>query len=126
MFEINRSSIVVKPRQPFLDWARSHDEDNEDLTLDNVRDDPTVYLIPDLWDNTEPNLVLEWCHSLVFDVELASWHTDPEAWPPDRDLRMFLEWFEVEFHSMCYDLCDDPIEPGDDDVPAGLGPATWH
>lgn len=126
MFEINRSSIVIKPRQPFLDWARSYDDASKELTLDNLRDDTSVYLIPELWDNTDSNLVLEWCYKVVFEAELASWYTDEAAWPRARDLKMFLEWFDVEFHSMCFDLCDEEIETADDDLPGPLGPVTWH
>ena len=119
MFEIDRSLMVVKPKQPFLDWARRLDDESEDLTLDHVRDDSLVYLIPQLWDNSDQQVVLEWCYAFVFEAELEAWHTDPEAWPQGRNLNMFLEWFEVEFHSLVFDLCDEPIrvikdEPVDD------------
>ncbi len=52
MFEIDRSLIVVKPKQPFLDWVQAVDYE-EGLTLEHVRDDPSAYLIPQLWDNDE-------------------------------------------------------------------------
>lgn len=26
------------------------------------------------------------------------------------DLKLFLEWFEVEFHSLVFDLCDNQIQ----------------
>jgi hypothetical protein len=31
-------------------------------------------------------------------------------WPQDRDLKMFLEWFDVEFHSLIFDLDPTPLE----------------
>ena len=34
MSEINRSLVMLKPKQPFLDWARTLDDEDKDLTLD--------------------------------------------------------------------------------------------
>lgn len=127
MFEINRSTIVVKPKQPLVDWVRSLDEKkNESITLDCARDDANVYLIPKLLEDSEQQIVLEWCYNFVFEEELASWYTYPEVWPPHRDLKMFLEWFEVEFHSGVFDLCDGSIETYDDDLPDLLTPTNGH
>lgn len=117
MFEIDRSLMVVRPKQPFLDWVQSVDYD-KDLTLELVRDEPTAYLIPQLWDDAEQAAILEWCYEEVFEAELESWYTDPDLWPQERDLKMFLDWFDVEFHSLVFDLCDTPIqaiEAGPDD-----------
>ena len=122
MREINRSLIVVKPKQPFLEWAQAVDY-MEGLTLEHMRDDdPSAYLIPELiYEDDQPE-ILKWCYEDVFEAELNSWYTDPALWPPRRDLKMFLEWFDIEFHSCVWDLCDDPIEivdygPEDDGEP---------
>jgi hypothetical protein len=109
MFEIDRSLMIVKPNQPFLDWVQSVDYE-EDLTLDFVREDSSAYLIPQLWENSEQAVILEWCYEVLFEAELDSWFTDPELWPQERDLKMFLEWFDVEFHSLVFDLGEVPIQ----------------
>jgi hypothetical protein len=122
---INRSLIIVRPTQPFLDWVQSVDYD-EQLTLEEVRHDPSAYLAPVIiYDNEQPAL-LEWCYEEVFEAELFSWYTDPALWPQNRDLKMFLEWFDVEFHSGVFDLCDEPIQienydTPDDDEPNSSG-----
>ena len=108
MFDIDRSLIVVKPKQPFLDWVQSVHY-AEGLTLERVRDDASAYLIPELWNNDERPDILEWCYEDVFEAELGSWYTDPAVWPQARDLKMFLELFDIEFHSGVCDLVDDPI-----------------
>jgi len=43
---LNRSVLVVIPRQPFLDWLHRADPTSGDLTLEDLRRDPSVYLLP--------------------------------------------------------------------------------
>ncbi len=43
---LNRSAVVVCPRQPFVDWLRSVEELEEpNITLEQL--DKTLYLVPD-------------------------------------------------------------------------------
>jgi hypothetical protein len=117
MSEINRSLVVLKPQQPFLDWARTLDEKDKDLTLEELTEDSTAYLIPELWEDPDQQLLLESHYDVLFEEELALWGADEATWPQQRDLKMFLDWFKVEFHSLVLDLCDDPIrimENGED------------
>ena len=44
---INRSAIVVKPAQPFLDWLHRVDPTSAHLMLDDLRLDSTIYLLPE-------------------------------------------------------------------------------
>lgn len=58
MVRLNRSAIVVKPKQPFLDWLRTADPTSRNLTLQELVREPAIYLIPE-WDtSTEVNEVL--------------------------------------------------------------------
>jgi hypothetical protein len=43
---LNRSAIVVKPKQPFLDWLHGADSTSSDLTLRELALEPAIYLIP--------------------------------------------------------------------------------
>jgi len=111
MTQVNRSLIVVKPKQPFLDWALSLEHFPEGLELKQLRDDSTAYLIPEYELLEERMEILEWCAGFVFDEELRSWYTDESLWPAVRDLEIFLEWFDVEFHSLVFDLDNQsPLE----------------
>ena len=110
MFEVNRSVLVVKPKQPFLAWALSLDDEIKDLTLESLRKDCTAYLVPEIEFDSDQHQVLEWCFELLFEEQLDGWHTEPKDWPQNRNLEMFLEWFEVEFHSLVFDLCDYQIQ----------------
>jgi hypothetical protein len=44
---INRSAIIVKPAQPFLEWLHRVDPTSAHLTLDDLRREPTIYLLPE-------------------------------------------------------------------------------
>ena len=50
---INRSAIIVMPAQPFLDWLHRVDPTSADLTLADLRREPTIYLLPE-YDRGEP------------------------------------------------------------------------
>jgi hypothetical protein len=41
---LNRSAVIVTPKQPFLDWLHGVDPTSLDLTLDDVSE-PTIYLL---------------------------------------------------------------------------------
>lgn len=44
---LNRSAIVVKPKQPFLNWLHTADPTSHRLMLRDLTREPTIYLIPD-------------------------------------------------------------------------------
>ena len=109
MSEINRSLIILRPKQPFLDWARSLDDESKDLTLESLNEDSTVYLIPEIWQDSDQEEFLKTCYDILFEEQLEGWWRDETRWPQQRNLKVFLDWFEVEFHSLVFDLCDEPI-----------------
>jgi hypothetical protein len=45
MDTINRSAIVVRPAQPFLDWLHRVDPTSVHLTLEDLQREPTIYLV---------------------------------------------------------------------------------
>ncbi len=107
---VNRSAIVVKPAQPFLDWLHRVDPTSGDLTLDDLRREPTIYLLPE-WESNEEKLEhLREVSNLIFEEQLNGWYRVPAVWPSERDLNAFLRWFECTFHSMVIDLCDESID----------------
>lgn len=107
---INRSAIVVKPAQPFLDWLHRVDPTSSHLTLDDLRREPTIYLLPE-WESKEEALEhLREVSNSIFEEQLNGWYRVPSVWPSERDLNAFCRWFECSFHSMIVDLCDEPME----------------
>ncbi len=110
MHTINRSLIVVKPKQPFLNWGNSISEGPfGDLTLDYLSKDTTTYLSPEFESDEEYLRLIKSIYSDIFSHELEAWCTDQSAWLSNRTYEMFCEWFEIEVHSMVIDTCGEGI-----------------
>ena len=104
MNPINRSAVVVKPAQPFLDWLHRVDPTSGHLSLDDLRREPTIYLLPE-WETDEEALDnLAEVSNEIFEEQLDGWYRVPSVWPDDRDLEAFLRWFDCSFHSMVIDI----------------------
>jgi len=44
---LNRSAVVVRPKQPFFEWLHRADPTSGSITLNELEQDPTIYLIPE-------------------------------------------------------------------------------
>lgn len=108
---LNRGVLIVRPKQPYLDWAAGLDDSG---LLPDPRDEKTIYLIPSFESDEQAWKIVEEVYSEVFENELYGRHTNETAWPQNRDFKMFKEWFEIELHSVVEDLCDYEIS---DDEP---------
>jgi len=106
---LNRSAIVVTPKQPFLDWLHTADPTSLELTLFNLTREPTIYLIPECdTDEGVAEVLRDLCEE-IFEEQLAGWYTDTSNWPRDRGFDVFCCWFDYQHHSMLVDLCDEPL-----------------
>jgi hypothetical protein len=47
LISVNRTATVVKPNQPFLDWLRGADPTGSELSLEDLRREPAIYLPPE-------------------------------------------------------------------------------
>jgi len=110
---LNRGVVIVRPKQPYLDWAAGLDDSG---IVPDPNDEQTVYLIPRYEDEEAAWEILAKMHPAIFENELYGWHTDEAAWPRGRDFAMFKDWFEIELHSVVEDLCDVEIVDEDDEV----------
>src|SRR5712691_5885559 len=75
---LNRSVVIVRPKQPYLDWAVGLDDSG---IVPNPNDEQAVYLIPSYGDDEEAWEILKRVHPAIFENELYGWHTDEAAWP---------------------------------------------
>ena len=109
MRALNRSVLMAKPREPYLAWVHSLDEEGKEFSLDHLRQEGTAFLIPELEEPADEEAFLESSYDALFEYLLAGWVNDPTVWPKERDLQTFREWFDLEFSSLALDLCDWPI-----------------
>ncbi len=109
MDAINRAVAIVKPKQPYLDWANSLPDPAKDLTLEELRSDCTALLIPEFAYKDEEEAFLKEIYPTVFEMELDAWYRDDTLWPGKRDYDTFRAWFDVEIHSMVIDALEEEI-----------------
>lgn len=101
---INRSAIIIKPKQPFLDWlSELHPEDDFEKDFKN----PNIYLVDDEIDDLEKWLRKKF--DRFFIMELESWHDNKKEWPQKRNFKMFNLWFNVDISESVYDLEKRPV-----------------
>jgi hypothetical protein len=111
---LNRSAVVVRPKQPFVAWLKSIEE----LHLPDVTQaqlGTTLYLVPAWDDPADAEKVLGRVHDEIFCRELESWSTDEATWPKRRSLKLFKQWFDVVHFDLVQDVGPGPI--GNDEGP---------
>lgn len=102
----NRTLLVVKVKQPFIDWLKKNDQYNElqHLTVEEINCDDTVYLVRMCSNDTDKTAVINAHLKTIFESRLRFWESDISAWPIHRDYETFKRWFDVEFHQIIIDL----------------------
>ena len=113
MKQINRAIAVIKPRQPYVDWALSLPGDPDEMSIDDLRRDCTAILIPEFDTPAESEAFIASIAPELFEAELDAWYRDRTTWPMDRDYRVFREWFDVEIHSIVLDAGKSAIRRED-------------
>lgn len=99
---INRTAIILKPLQPFLDWCSNLYPDE----IDEMGDINTYLISEDISD------VEAWIKKkfdTLFQYELEAWHTNKKEWPQRRNYKMFREWFKVDISKMIFDMEKEPV-----------------
>ncbi len=110
MFQINRSVAIIKPKQPFVDWANSVVDAGDQYSIHDFSTDCSVILLPVVDSDEHAEAFIKDIFQDLFELELSSWIVVDEMWPENITYKMFLEWFAVEFHSMVFDSLKDDIE----------------
>lgn len=110
MQSVNRAAVIVKPKEPFVDWLNSLPDDGREYTLEMISIENSTFLVPEY---DIPEEALEYVrknHDFIFEWELWGWATDEELWPQKRNWKMFKEWFDIEINSEVFDLVNGRIE----------------
>jgi len=103
---INRNAIVVKQKQPFLDWINN-------IYPESPLEKPeegNIYLVREKDFIEEVERWLKRNFDEIFQNELNDWHTDQNDWPQKRTLKKFTQWFDYEIHTMILDIEDTIIK----------------
>ena len=110
-----RTPLIVRRRQPYIDWANS--TDGEPLMTAQLAATPAVYLTEAADDDASPERLVADYWPEIFEHELAGWSEDDTEWPADRSREMFDQWFEVVVGQGVVDLDEDvPLTEADLDA----------
>ncbi len=107
---INRTALIVRPRQPYVDWANSMDDGGPKANFKKSREEPSICLVKDI------DLLGDFAHLIddywewIFQEQLGGWMRDSELWPSELTREMFLKWFDCELSTMIWDMLKTRIK----------------
>ena len=101
---INRAALIVRPKQPYVDWANSMDDGGPKADLGKLREEPSIYLVEDIDFLEDFTHLIDDYWKRIFQEQLNGWMRDQESWPDDLTREMFLEWFDCELATMIWDM----------------------
>ena len=104
---INRTSITIKPKQPFCDWLHSVEPEHN---FGDVLTDCDTYLLPDYEESKQVENWLKRNFDKLFMEQLNNWYLDETVWPKNRTFKMFKEWFDYTLCTMVWDTETKPLE----------------
>ena len=118
-YTVNRASVTLKPKQPVIDWLNSVDAAlgiNGINAFDPLDEHGDTFLIPsaEIIESRQDAVVwIEKHWRDIFEFELGQWIVDDTLWPQKLTVKMFREWFDIEYHSMVWDLDKTPLKHED-------------
>ena len=113
---INRPVLVIKPRQPYLDWTQRVSSDSVQLKLEDLQQDCTTYLLSEALDRQQLESFLHENFGAMFKHELYAWHRDQSLWPAERSYAIFGACVDIHMHSPGSDMLDPESIPHDLDI----------
>lgn len=105
---LNRLALVLRYKQPFLDWL-NNSEFQIGLTLNDLNSNTPVYLIKEFDDVEVFEKKGADIKNFIFSDVLYSWTTDMDSWPKDNGPQSFKKYFGYSLHETVTDSEDDPI-----------------
>jgi hypothetical protein len=105
---LNRNVAILKPKQAMVDWINRVVSPSDPVTLEEIVQDCTAILVPDLESREDVLDYLGPVKPSLFEMELESWSREPSDWPQKRTSEMFDAWFDIEVHSMVWAVMDEP------------------
>ena len=108
IYSVERSIVVLKPKQAFLDWINSTlASPDEQLSLESIRIECNSYLIPEINEIEDGISCVDEIFEDLFKIEFSSWTIDENDWPKQElTLKMFWEWFDVEISPTLVDVSE--------------------
>jgi hypothetical protein len=104
---VNRTALIIKPKQPFKEWLLNIGSDNQGVEIEK---DPMIYLLPDFDETKDLDRWLKKNFDQIFVDQMNYWYTLESMWVQNRTFKMFKEWFDYSLYMMILDTLEEPIE----------------
>ena len=104
---INRSVLLVVPKQPFYDWSNKIFTDLPETNKKDV-DEYNSYLLEEELFLDDPKKELKKYWKNIFINELFGQCTDEDCFP-NLSWKLFTQWFDFYRSSVVTDLADQPL-----------------
>ena len=88
---INRAVLIVRSKQPYVDCANSVDNDEPRAILQELRINPSIYLVETIDFVEDLALLVDGTWEWIFREQLNAGMRDPDLWPEGLTGEMFLE-----------------------------------
>lgn len=102
---------LVRPKQPYIDWANSMDDDGPQWNPDIA--EASIYLVERIELLEDLPVLIDTHWEWIFADQLSGWMRDPETWPDRLTREMFIEWFECKVSTVIWDLLNARIKHQD-------------
>lgn len=110
---LNRSALMLIPRQPYVDWVNSLPADISELEQPLERQQLTaegrVYLIDEYEAEQSLVPVIERYGLALLKNELGAWDEFAEHWPDPLANELISQWFELRLLPLAFDAESGPL-----------------
>lgn len=114
MYAINRAIVIIKKKQPFLDWLKQLPDPEMNMTLAEINSsEPCCYLIPVSESNEVQLKHLKTYSKDIFEDQMGGYWTDEDDWENDLSWANFKKWFDFEISTLPFDCVDEDIQRDD-------------
>ena len=110
---LNRSALVLQPRQTYLDWINALPRDvselEQPLTPASLDVEGRVYLVDEFEPEQGGGAILAGHWQPLLSNELAAWDEFGDHWPEPLNQALFTEWFEFKPLALAFDASDQTL-----------------
>ena len=106
----NRAAILVRPKEPFAQWASRVCRDAHEVTVEELRKESTVFMVESVDLQEDAEEVMKRYSDEIFEFLLWECCTEKEFWPSSRDWDTFKEWVDASYYGLVLDLLHDGIK----------------
>lgn len=107
---INRSVLIIRPKQPYIDWTNSMDDGGPLANLKSMRKSPNTFLVDEIFFIDDLSQIIDEIWEILFEIQLNNWMRDPDVWPAVLTREMFEKWFDYELYDMVWDVTGKRIK----------------